>query len=178
MDSIWDTQRSSQRPKQLSDWFKAWHSSGLLKLTKIIDYSPGFNLCIVEYHHNGYRDRIMNHLNTPDRNPESIFISSESPLPFSDLEKKLSAKGGNIKLSHIFFDQLLPETEVWRHCLQGFNSHRELISEKCRFTILLWMSNREVDEFAAGAPDMRAWRSVVVDFTLQDTLNKYNIKEQ
>jgi hypothetical protein len=93
---------------------------------------------------------------------------------FLDFEKKIFSAGEDTRIFHVNCTQQFGGDKSLSDYLVGFNSHRELIAENCKFNILLWMSKEDTSLFAVNSPDMWDWRAAVLDFTLEIVPEKYD----
>lgn len=140
------------------------HQKVFKRLKKVLTTAQGFTLILVEYNLPYYRDKIIDLLKK-DYN-SVINIDSKNFKTYSELERQLV---GSNKNKNQLFNLLLTSTEQFN--FEGFNIHREYISEQIHHPIILWMSSDDLKLFALTAPDMWAWRKSILNFYYIDNYN-------
>ena len=140
------------------------HSGALLAFQRLMSGRSGFSLILLQYNDPVYRDKVIPYLNHYAAKPEVFRLDSETE--YSEFEKHLlGASAGHDLIQVIGLNQWLAG-ESRKAKFRGFNYHRELLAEKVRATLALWMTESDIRDFALEAPDMWAWRKGVVDFSV------------
>jgi len=149
-------------------WEPAWslldqHSADFLRLQRILQSRPSFKLILCQFNAPLYRDRVIAQVNATLPSPGVWVLPADPDAAL--FEAELAAQSiGHDCLHLIELDQWLAKDQ--EGVLRLFNYHRERIVELAPVPLLLWVSPAQVTPFARQAPDMWAWRTAVLDFTL------------
>jgi tetratricopeptide (TPR) repeat protein len=145
------------------------HADLLSRLRKLLSRGKNdFRLFILEFNNPLYRNKVIDHI---DRFPTTAvrFVPNDDIRDFWEFEQRLAELCKDYDIVHILNlelwlkDKLSQQENPWR----GFNYHRELIAEQCQTNLMLWLSKSDIKAFALHAPDMWAWRTDVLDFSIK-----------
>jgi len=175
-------QAAIDQPTHTSDGSLAWelegpHSGALLDFRRLIHGRAGFSLLFLQYNDPFYRDKLIPYLNRYAANPLMLRLDPE--MEYSELEKRLfDLTAGHDLIQVVGLSEWLAG-ESRSAKLRGFNYHRELLAERMRAALALWMTENDIREFALEAPDMWAWRQGVIDFSVarqeQNELERFRL---
>ena len=162
-------QTANNKPVLAGDGFPAWelegsHSGALLDLMRLMRGQAGFSLIFLQYNDPLYRDKLIPYLNRYAANPVTLRLDPE--MEYSEFEKRLFDESAGHDLIQVvgLSEWLAGESRGAK--LRGFNYHRELLAERVRAALALWMTENDIRDFALEAPDMWAWRQGVIDFSV------------
>ena len=137
----------------------------MLRLYRRMQVAHGFRLLILIHNDPQYRDKLIEHFDRSLGHAEKITLDA-SVSDFAKLEKQLKTLSPSSSAIHIVgFENWRIAQEAEAERFKGWNYHREQIAECCQTTLMLWLLEHDVKDFALHAPDMWAWRSDVLDFT-------------
>ena len=147
------------------DFFVRQHSGALLRLLRLLeDEETGFQCIIIEYSDSAYQEKIIHYLSS--RFPGQAVLDAAATDTFSVLETKLEKLAQENNPIHIVGtgNWFASGQESFRFA-HGFNYHREKLTRTVSCSILLWLHRDQVTLFAREAPDMWAWRTMLIDFS-------------
>lgn len=136
------------------------HEVSLLRIARLLHGRAGFTLVILEFNDSKVRNRVIRALDHGSAGG-SIVDAGEVDGNFAALEDHI-AQAAEKGIVHLVGAERWPadRSDFWRAC----NYHRELIAERCRAPLLLWVLRGEARNLALEAPDFWAWRSGVYEF--------------
>ncbi|NJM12175.1 MAG: tetratricopeptide repeat protein, partial [Synechococcaceae cyanobacterium SM1_2_3] len=154
--------------QDITSWeLDSQHSGCLLRLSKLLTASSSFRLILLEFNDPLYRDRIIQQMTQFSIRTE-LLVLDESIVDFSEFERQLAALAGKCEAVHVLrLEVWLADAKTRESRFKGFNYHRETLAELCPFALLLWMTKADIKDFALRAPDLWAWRTDVLDLSLQ-----------
>lgn len=141
--------------------FGRHHESLLLMKRALSGQSLQFRLLIATFGDSVYRDEIIDIIN--QGTPRVSFVLSAAGLGVRELEQKLALEASRTNLIHVIdVHSIVDDRDLWMNRL---NYAREALANDCPASVVLWMYDEEVDDFARLAPDLWAWRRGVYEFT-------------
>jgi len=152
----------------VSDWeLESQHSGELLRLRKLLTATSDFRLIILEFNDPVYRDKLIQHIDGfPTRSARLVL--DETINDFSDFEEALAKLCKEHDAVHVIgLETWLKDGKAEENRWKGFNYHREKLAELCPARLLLWMIGPDIKKFAIQSPDMWAWRTDVLDFSIK-----------
>jgi tetratricopeptide (TPR) repeat protein len=156
-------------PSGLRSWaLDDAHASQLLQFERLMKATAGFTLVLLQYNDSAYRDNLIPYLEQYAQSPGRMIV--EPDTPFHIFEEQLAALSANHDLVQVLgLNQWLSGKERAAR-VRGFNYHRELIAERVHTMVALWLIEDDIRAIALDAPDMWAWRSGVLDFSVMRQL--------
>lgn len=162
-------QAAIDQPARTGDDFLGWelegsHSGALLDFMRLMRGRADFSLIVLQYNDLLYRDKLIPYLNRYAATPVTLRLDPETEYP--EFEKRLFDESAGHDLIQVvgLSEWLAGESRSAK--FRGFNYHRELLAERVRATLALWMTENDIRDFALEAPDMWAWRQGVIDFSV------------
>jgi tetratricopeptide (TPR) repeat protein len=159
----------SKEPESPEQVFTGWglegsHSGALLEFRRLMRSQKGFSLFFMQYNDPFYRDKLIPYLNRYATSPAIVRIDPNMDYP--EFETLLFGACAGRDLVHVVGLTEWLAGKAHDAIFRGFNYHRELIAEKVRAALALWLTEDDLREFALEAPDMWAWRKGVFDFSI------------
>jgi tetratricopeptide (TPR) repeat protein len=153
----------SHQPKNIPVWngeLRGEHTGALLKLTEQLENIQGFRFIIAEYSDQITQGKIIDWL--AQQYPEQrVLAAAASDNPEKDLvELAVTAP----PLIHIIATQDWFSTEPIA-TIHSLNYQREKLAARVTAPLVLWLYSGQIAPFAHEAPDLWAWRTMVIDFT-------------
>ena len=162
-------QPADDKPASAGDGFLSWELEGppsgaLLDFRRLLQGQAGFSLLFLQYNNPLYRDKLIPYLDRYAATPVTLRLDPE--MEYSAFEQRLfDLSAGHDLIQVVGMSEWLAGKS--RHAIfRGFNYHRELLAERVRTTLALWMTENDIRDFALEAPDMWAWRQGVIDFSV------------
>jgi tetratricopeptide (TPR) repeat protein len=143
------------------------HSGALIRLIKLLKAQTGFQLILLQYNDPYYRNRLIQYLSQNSDNTRHFILDAAQISDFAVLEDSLAKSCADQDVIHLIGLEPGFANDKELQWITGFNSHRELIAQRCPAPLLLWLPEYYIKAFALGAPDMWEWRSVVLDFAVE-----------
>ncbi len=146
---------------------KPHHNAEFDRLFKLIKNPAGFRLIILQFNDPAYRDALIRKIGQLNSQSAVLSLTLEKFPTFQSFEKGLKYLAGHSPLINLvnLENWLFPEGT--KSMVVGFNYHRESIAKDCPIQLFLWMTETDIKTFAIDAPDMWAWRSAVLDFSVE-----------
>ncbi len=159
----------SKEPESPEQVFTGWglegsHSGALLEFRRLMRSQKGFSLFFMQYNDPFYRDKLIPYLNRYATSPAIVRIDPNMDYP--EFETLLFGACAGRDLVHVVGLTEWLAGKAHDAIFRGFNYHRELIAERVRAAVALWMTEDDLREFTLEAPDMWAWRKGVFDFSV------------
>ncbi len=140
------------------------HSGEILAFRRLVAGRSGFSLLVLQYNDPVYRDKVISYLNLHAKSPTVFRPDPQSG--YADFEKRLPDLASGHDLIHVVGLSEWLTGGSRNEKFRGLNYHREYIAEKAPVVIALWMTEKDIRDFALQAPDMWAWRTAVIDFAV------------
>ncbi len=142
----------------------AGHEEPYRSLMRIL-HGGRFKLVLLQFNDTVYRDALITKINDVVTTPAVLHITNEAFPNFHNMEARLAELARQHALIHVTgLDHWLPIGAPNQFI--GFNYHRDAIAENSPVSLLLWLTKEHICDFATLAPDMWAWRSAVLNFSL------------
>ncbi len=157
----------NERPTRIGSigWtLEGQHSGEILAFRRLVTGRNGFSLLVLQYNDPAYRDKIIPHLNLHAKNPTVFRPDPQSG--YADFEERFVQFAAGHDLIHVVGLSEWLTGGSRNEKFRGLNYHREYIAEKAPVVIALWMTEKDIRDFALQAPDMWAWRTAVIDFAV------------
>ena len=137
------------------------HSGDFLRLTRLWQHRTHFSLLFAAFDNPAYRDGLIQRLNTVQPGLRMELAATDTPQDW--LTRLQTATQVGEKRVHT----LLPargseDTALW---WQQANVLRERLADAFPATLLVWLSDADIDTAAHQAPDLWNWREAVFTFT-------------
>jgi tetratricopeptide (TPR) repeat protein len=142
------------------------HRDDFTALNRALLSTSGFQMIFMEFNDHPYRGELIDLINSTHDNSTVLEITMDEYKTIDDFFDKVC------KLSEIYKIIHVTNLETWifaddkGYIITGFNYRREAFPEKCKATLLMWMTESDIRRFATEAPDMWAWRSAVFSFDI------------
>ena len=137
------------------------HSSDFLRLTRLWQHRTHFSLLFAAFDNPVYRDGLIQWLNTVQPGQRMELVATDTPQDW--LARLQAATQAGEKRVHALLPARGPEdTARW---WQQANVLRERLADAFPATILVWLSDADIDTAAHQAPDLWNWREAVFTFT-------------
>ena len=133
--------------KSADEGFLVWdlegsHSGELLAFPRLMSSQSGFSLLFLQYNDPLYRDKVIPHLNRYAAKPKIFRVDPETE--FSEFEKRLLDLSAGHDLIQVTGLSEWLSGESRKAKFRGFNYHRELLAERLRTTLGLWMTESDI----------------------------------
>ena len=142
---------------------KTYHSGELRRLSRLIRHSGQFQLVIAEHNFPEYLEAV--HHVVREKEPRAYLWTVPDALATADLFPTLT----QLAEKHPVI-QVQGFGPWWRKrgisVLHTLNYARERLAAELSILLILGLNRNELELFAREAPDIWAWRSAVLDFTL------------
>ena len=137
------------------------HSGDFLRLTRLWQHRTHFSLLFAAFDNPVYRDGLIQWLNTVQPGQRMELVATDTPQDW--LARLQAATQAGEKRVHALLPARGPEdTARW---WQQANVLRERLADAFPATILVWLSDADIDTAAHQAPDLWNWREAVFTFT-------------
>jgi tetratricopeptide (TPR) repeat protein len=137
------------------------HSGDFLRLTRLWQHRTHFSLLFAAFDNPAYRDGLIQRLNTVQPGLRMELAATDTPQDW--LARLQAATQTGEKRVHALLPARGPEdTARW---WQQANVLRERLADAFPATILVWLSDADIDTAAHQAPDLWNWREAVFTFT-------------
>ena len=137
------------------------HSGDFLRLTRLWQHRTHFSLLFAAFDNPAYRDGLIQRLNTVKPGLRMELAATDTPQDW--LARLQAATQVGEKRVHALLPARGPEdTARW---WQQANVLRERLADAFPATILVWLSDADIDTAAHQAPDLWNWREAVFTFT-------------
>ena len=137
------------------------HSGDFLRLTRLWQHRTHFSLLFAAFDNPAYRDGLIQRLNTVQPGLRMELAATDTPQDW--LARLQAATQAGEKRVHALLPARGPEdTARW---WQQANVLRERLADAFPATILVWLSDADIDTAAHQAPDLWNWREAVFTFT-------------
>ena len=137
------------------------HSGDFLRLTRLWQHRTHFSLLFAAFDNPAYRDGLIQHLNTVQPGLRMELAATDTPQDW--LAQLQAGTHAGEKRVHTLLPARGPEdTARW---WQQANVLRERLADAFPATILVWLSDADIDTAAHQAPDLWNWREAVFTFT-------------
>jgi len=137
------------------------HSGDFLRLTRLWQHRTHFSLLFAAFDNPAYRDGLIQRLNTVQPGLRMELAATDTPQDW--LARLQAATQVGEKRVHALLPAHGPEdTARW---WQQANVLRERLADAFPATLLVWLSDADIDTAAHHAPDLWNWREAVFTFT-------------
>ena len=137
------------------------HSGDFLRLTRLWQHRTHFSLLFAAFDNPVYRDGLIQRLNTVQPGLRMELAATDTPQDW--LARLQAATQAGEKRVHALLPARGPEdTARW---WQQANVLRERLADAFPATLLVWLSDADIDTAAHQAPDLWNWREAVFTFT-------------
>lgn len=137
------------------------HSGDFLRLTRLWQHRTHFSLLFAAFDNPAYRDGLIQRLNTVQPGLRMELAATDTPQDW--LAQLQAATQAGEKRVHALLPARGPEdTARW---WQQANVLRERLADAFPATLLVWLSDADIDTAAHQAPDLWNWREAVFTFT-------------
>ena len=137
------------------------HSGDFLRLTRLWQHRTHFSLLFAAFDNPVYRDGLIQWLNTVQPGQRMELVATDTPQDW--LARLQAATQAGEKRVHALLPARGPEdTARW---WQQANVLRERLADAFPATLLVWLSDADIDTAAHQAPDLWNWREAVFTFT-------------
>lgn len=137
------------------------HSGDFLRLTRLWQHRTHFSLLFAAFDNPAYRDGLIQRLNTVQPGLRMELAATDTPQDW--LVRLQAATQVGEKRVHALLPARGPEdTARW---WQQANVLRERLADAFPATLLVWLSDADIDTAAHQAPDLWNWREAVFTFT-------------
>lgn len=137
------------------------HSGDFLRLTRLWQHRTHFSLLFAAFDNPAYRDGLIQRLNTVQPGLRMELAATDTPQDW--LARLQAATQVGEKRVHALLPARGPEdTARW---WQQANVLRERLADAFPATLLVWLSDADIDTAAHQAPDLWNWREAVFTFT-------------
>lgn len=154
------------QPGSMANWNPLpQHTGTLIQFLDIVEKERGFRLIVATFSDTAYRSQMIAHLSKFITGNTCLDIEAEHD--FSEVLNQLYCLPSNTVLVQVLgATAWLQDPARATDLLHGLNYQREQFAANCPFVIVLWLYDAQVRELAQNTPDMWAWRTAVLDFTL------------
>ena len=137
------------------------HSGDFLRLTRLWQHRTHFSLLFAAFDNPAYRDGLIQRLNAVQPGLRMELAANDTPQDW--LAQLQAGTHAGEKRVHTLLPARGPEdTARW---WQQANVLRERLADAFPATILVWLSDADIDTAAHQAPDLWNWREAVFTFT-------------
>lgn len=151
------------------DILRSQHSGDLLRFQRLLRHPGGFQLILAAYNLPLYRDSLIAKATPTGFATSSLSISRDAdPANLVDQLHELSSKH---RIIHLFgMDEWLHQAGT--SGLHALNYRREKLAAEVQSTLVIWLSSDNITALAREAPDLWAWRSAVLDFSVRPVVRE------
>ncbi len=157
---------SEPLPEPLRQVALATHQVALRRLLRLLARPHKFQLILLQYADPAYRATLAQALS--ETTAGTLWTLDAKRLGrFAEFEAILAEKAAQASSVQILGLEMWP-IAGGDDLFKGFNYHREAIAA-LGCTLMLWLTEKDIQSFALEAPDMWAWRTAVLDLSAEAT---------